>query len=321
MNRTQLLHQVRELLVKAGFYVSDICSLRPIGFDLIARRDNNLLIIKVLTNINSFPEEVASELKKLSFLLHGHPLLIGVHAGNRIIEDEVVYDRFGIQSINAESLRVNLLEGIPLHIYAAPGGYYTNIDSDKLKELRHKHNISLGSFAKSVHVSRRTVRMYEDGMNARVDVAYRIEDLLRETIIDTIDILNNSIKEKPQDSDHHSQPQPMDKYQSFQKQIFSHLKNAGYIIIPMGRCPFEAVSKDREEILLTCVQRYDQKILRKAKIVNSISKITEKRAVMITDKKGIKDNIEGTPLIIEKELRNLNDPSEILELILERLCS
>jgi putative transcriptional regulator len=322
MNRTQLLHQVRELLLKAGFYVSDICSLRPIGFDLIARRDNSLLIIKVLTNINSFPEEVALELKKLASLLNGHPLLIGIHAGNRFIEDEVVYDRFGIQAISTETLKIHLLEGIPLHIYAAPGGYYTNINSEKLKQLRNKHNISLGTFAKSVHVSRRTVRMYEEGMNARVDVAYRIEDLLKEALIETIDILSNKSKEeKDPDKDHKTQENAIEKYQHFQKEIFLILKNAGYIIIPIGRCPFEAVSKDREEILLTCVQRYDQKLPRKAKIISSISKITEKRAVMITDKKGTKDNIEGTPLIVEKELRKLNHPSEVLELILERLCS
>lgn len=322
MNRSQLLNQVRELLVKAGFYVSDIFSLRPVGFDLIARRDNTLLIIKVLTNINAFTEEVSEELKKLTSLLNGRPLLIGIHAGNRFIEDEVVYDRFGIQAINAETLRIHLLEGIPLHIYAAPGGYYARIDSEKLKEIRHKRNISLGSFAKSVHVSRRTVRMYEDGMNARVDVAYRIEDLLNESIIQTIDIMRHTSKKqatKPHSSSINASP--IDNYKQFQKQIFSILKNAGYVIIPIGRCPFEAVSKDQEELLLTCVQRYDDKIQHKAKIISSISKITEKRAVMITDKKGLKDNIEGTPLIIEKELRNLAHPSEVLELILERLCS
>ena len=76
MNRLDLVKVIREILSNAGFYVSDLYSMRPIGFDLVARRDNSLLIIKVLTNINAISEDVANELKLLSKLLKGHPLLI-----------------------------------------------------------------------------------------------------------------------------------------------------------------------------------------------------------------------------------------------------
>ena len=324
MNRIETLQQVRNILSNAGFYVSEVYSMRPIGFDLVARRDNTLLIIKVLTNINAFPEEVADELKKLAKLLQGHPLLIGIRAGSGRLEEEVVYDRFGIQTIHPETLKNHLLEGIPLRVYAAPGGFYVNLDSEKLSKLRKKQQLSLGNFARSVHVSRRTVRMYEEGMNARIDVAFRIEDLLQAPLITDIDILRHNIKKHitPEKNDpQNKKTENKHPLHGFQKEIFSLLKNSGYTIIPLGRCPFEAVSKDREKILLTCVQRYDQKILKKAKIVSSISKITEKRAVLITDKKGTKDNIEGTPLIIKKELRNMRGPEEILELILERMCS
>lgn len=323
MNRTETLQQVRDILINAGFYVSDVYSMRPIGFDLVARRDNTLLIIKVLTNINAFSEEVAIELKKLAKLLNGHPLLIGLHAGTGPIEEEVVYDRFGIQTIHPETLKNHLLEGIPLRVYAAPGGFYVNLDNEKLVKLRKQHHLSLGNFARSVHVSRRTVRMYEDGMNARVDVAFRIEDLFQDSLIHHIDILRHQLKQSSDDTkkETNKETNNQKRLQGFQNEIFSLLKDAGYTIIPMGRCPFEAVSKDREKILLTCVQRYNQKILQKARVVGSISKITEKRAVLFTDKKGTKDNIEGTPLIIKKELRNLRGPEEILELILERMCS
>jgi putative transcriptional regulator len=87
----------------------------------------------------------------------------------------------------------------------------------------------------------------------------------------------------------------------------------------MERCPFEAVSKDKKKILLTCVDRYDKKLIKKAKVVSSISNITEKHAVLITDKEVHKTNIEGTPLIIKKELKKIRDPEEILDLIIARL--
>ena len=124
MNRLELVKVIREILSNAGFYVSDLYSMRPIGFDLVARRDNSLLIIKVLTNINALSEDVASELKLLSKLLKGQPLLIGERGGTGYLEKDVVYDRFGIQTISLDTLESYLLDGTPIKIYAAPGGFY-----------------------------------------------------------------------------------------------------------------------------------------------------------------------------------------------------
>ena len=319
MQRTELFEFIRDTLSNAGYYVSDAYFIRSIGFDLVARRDNSLLIIKVLTNINAFPEEIAEELKKLAQLLGGHPLLIGLRTGAGILENGVVYDRFGIQAINPETLHGHLLEGIPLEVYAAPGGFYANIDTDKLVRIRKQQNLSRGNFARSAHVSRRMVRMYEEGMNARVDVAFRIENVLGEQIIQPIDIIygkketlmNEPISEKKISTEH---------VHPLQNEIFSLLNQLGYTIVPLGKCPFEAVSKERGKILLTCVQQYDQKIKEKAKVVTNLSKITEKRAVFFTDKKGTKNHIEGTPLIIRAELKKLKDPEDIVELIIERRC-
>jgi len=89
----------------------------------------------------------------------------------------------------------------------------------------------------------------------------------------------------------------------------------------MGRCPFEAVSVEREKILLTCVHRYDKKLQKKAEIVSSISKITEQKAVVFTDKNGTQDHIQGTPLIVREELKKINCPEDIIDLILERIGS
>ena len=295
---------------------------QKIGFDLIARRDNTLLIIKILTNINALPEEVAKELQKLSELLDGQPLLIGLRAGNGELEEEVVYDRFGIQAISPETFRLHLLEGIPLQVYAAPGGFYVNIDTEQVRKIRREKQISLGSFARSLHVSRRTIRMYEEGMNARVDVAFRMEELFDTPLVKDIQILKkHSVKNTNTNKNLFVIESKHITTKPFLDEIFTLLRKSGYTIIPMGRCPFEAVSKEREKILLTCVQRYDKKLKQKAEIVSSISKITEKRAVLITDKKGTKQNIFGTPLIIQDELRKIHDPEELLELILERISS
>ena len=136
MNRNELLEEVRQTLIKTGFYVSELCSIHPVGFDLVARRDNSLLIIKVLTNIDAIEEKLANELRTLSILLKGCPIIIGERSSLGKLEQSVVYDRFKIQSINIDTLKDHLIEGIPLEVYAAPGGLYVNLDEDKIKKLR-----------------------------------------------------------------------------------------------------------------------------------------------------------------------------------------
>jgi putative transcriptional regulator len=315
MRREELLGEVRDTLIKAGFYVSELFSIRPIGFDLVTRRDNSLLIIKVLTNIDAMSEEVAKELRTLSILLKGCPLLIGQHSGLGKLTDDVVYDRFGIQAITSETLKSNLLDGMPLEVYAAPGGLYINLDQKKIKKLRNEQNISLGSFARELKVSRRTVQMYEEGMNASIEVAIRIENSLGDNVTCPIDILKSPISRKKIKT----VPLEPEGFRKFQYEVFSILEKVGYRVIPLERAPFEAVSKDRKKILLTCVDEYNKKLLKKAQVVSSISKITERHAVLITDKDIKKTSIEGTPLIVKKELKKIRGPEEILELVLERL--
>jgi len=317
MHRTELFKNIRDVLTKAGFYVSELYSMRLTGFDVVARRDDKLLIIKVLSNIDSITEDIANEILTLSSLLKASPLLIGEKNGSGFLEDDVVYFRFGVQAITIETLKNHLLEGVPIHVFAAPGGLYVNLDQKRLKKIRVEQNISLGTFARHVNVSRRTVQMYEeDGMNARIDIAIKIEDLLKSAIATPIDIFkelesNKKITSKFSEKSYN--------IKDFQKEVFSLLQKVGYKIIPMDRCPFEALSKEKEKIILTSVHEYNHRLEKKAQIISSISKITEKHAVVFTDKKINKTNIKGTPLISKKELKKICDPEEVFELIVERI--
>jgi len=316
MDRTELLARIRETLRRAGFSVSDPYTIRLPGFDVVARRDQTLLIIKVLSNIDALAEEVAKELRTLSLLLKATPLLIGEKNGVSRLEDDVVYIRFGIQAITLSTLQNHMVEGSPVRAYAAPGGLYVNLDEEKIRRLRQEKNISLGAFARHVRVSRRTVQMYEEGMSARIDIANRIEGLFQQTVTTPIDLL----KTPPPESD------PLLSYhyehmKQLQQEVFSLLQNVGYKVFPMDCCPFEALSKEREKILLTCVQEYNKKLAEKAQVLHSISQITEKHAVVFTDKEVGTKNVAGTPVIGKKELKKTRDPEDVFALILERLLS
>ncbi|HIH28462.1 MAG TPA: transcriptional regulator [Thermoplasmata archaeon] len=318
MDRTDLLTNIREFLGDAGFSVSDPCTLRLPGFDLVARRGETLLILKVLSNIDGLSEDVAQELRAVAYLLKATPLLIGEKNGVNNLEDDVVYFRFGIQTVTTATLQNHLLEEIPVRAYAAPGGLYVNLDQEKIRRLRQEKNISLGNFARHVRVSRRTVRMYEDGMSARIDIADRIEEMFEQAVTTPIDLLKPLLMETKQLPFYKKNQGDAKELQS---EIFTLLQNIGYRVIPMDRCPFEALSKEKEKILLTCVQQYNKKLAEKAHFISSIAKITEKHAVVFTDKDIEKKNLEGTPIIGKKELRKIRDPEDVFTLILERITS
>jgi putative transcriptional regulator len=316
MDRQQLLSAIRDILGRAGFSVSDPYMIHLPGFDLVARRDDTLLILKVLTNVDGLSEEVAKELRALAYLLKATPLLIGEKNGVNPLQDDVVYFRFGIQAVTASTLLNHVLEKAPVDAYAAPGGLYVNLDKEKIRRLRQEKNISLGTFARHVHVTRRTVRMYEDGMSARIDIASRIEELFEESVSTPIDLLKPLMVENEQLPAYQK-----DHVKEFQREVFALLQDVGYKIIPMDRCPFEALSKEKEKILLTCVQEYNKKLVDRAHFMSSIAKITKRHAVVFTDKDIEKKNVEGTPIIVKKELKKIHDPEDVLALILERLTA
>src|SRR2546425_2185364 len=63
VNRERLLDEVRQVLAKTGFYLSEKTNTRGLSFDAVARRDEVLLLVKVLLNVDAFSKASAEELK------------------------------------------------------------------------------------------------------------------------------------------------------------------------------------------------------------------------------------------------------------------
>ena len=300
MERQTLINEVRETLSKSGFYVSDECS--ALSFDFVSRRDNLLLLVKVLINVDSFSKSAANELKTLSTFLEGSSIIVGKKTGSGEIEEDVIYLRHGIPIISAKTLENTLLEGIPPFVYAAPGGFYVNIDGDMIKKMREKRKISLGIMAEIAGVSRRAIQMYEVGMSAMVDAASRLEEFLGESIILPLDLFSYTSDDEETFSDeqslssHKKVSQFRDRvngksffpfneklaikgFDDFEKNVFTMLNRIGYKVVPVMKCPFNALTKDKKTLILTGIEKYDKQLIKKAGVVMNISKVTEKHSV------------------------------------------
>lgn len=285
--------------------------MRGISFDVVARRDDTLLIVKILSNVDAFSKENAEEMLTLGEALGASPLLIGERSGSGDIDESIVYSRFGVPIISLTTLSDHLIEGVPPFIFAAPGGLYVKLDSQLLKQVREERNISLGTLAEIAGVSRRTIQMYEGGMGAMIDVAIRLEEFLNQPIVTAVNPFQHCSAPKHPEKE----KAPARASDVFGQEVFEQLARMGFSIVPTTRCPFEALSKDEHILILTGLGKDDAKLKDKAMAVADISKVTERCSVIFIEKSRSKHNIGGTPIVGKDELRKIAEACILYELV------
>lgn len=301
MSSERLLQTVTSILIMAGYAVSERCGMRPRSFDLIARRNDELLVIKGVVHIDSMSEEIAHELAAIAHFLKGKPLVVGEKARDAELERGAVYLRYGIVSTSAVTLYDFFVEEVPPLVYAQPGGLYVNINGDLLRELREEQGMSLGDLASALGVSRRTISKYESGMGTTLDIAFRMEEIFDIALVEAIDPL--------------AHPNPFEEGERRQTNA-SHpeFDRIGVEYFSTRNAPFEGLAFYGDNIILTGYGPAQQ-VLRRAALIANLSDITHSRAVCVV--KGYnKQKRVGIALIIgEAELESLETGSDLIDLI------
>lgn len=310
MGRDDLINTTRAILAKAGFDVSSALTIRGICFDVVAKLDSKVLIVKVLSNVDAFSKENAGEMKTLADALGATPLVVGERSSSGDLEPGIVYSRFNISIVSNETLADLLLEDSPPFIFAAPGGLYVKLDSELLKKTREGMGMSLGTMAEIAGVSRRTIQMYEAGMGAMIDAALRIEESLGLPIIEPIDPFEfkNAEREKEQREEH----MPVDAF------AVNQLCNLGFSVKPVIRSPFEAVSSNSKALMLTSYGQDDEHLAQRALVASDIARIVDRFSILIVERKHDRDNIDATVVVSNEELKKIDAPEELTQLVASR---
>ena len=84
MQRDQVLVEITELLTSQGFETSNIYDRSC--FDMIARRELILLLLKVLINVDGFSNQQAQEIKRLARTFLASPLSVGYKSKTEPLE-------------------------------------------------------------------------------------------------------------------------------------------------------------------------------------------------------------------------------------------
>ena len=96
MSRSALVGNVTAMLEDAGFLVSERCAVRPKSFDVAARRDDDLLLVKILGNIDAFDGRTGLEMRRLGGFLDATPMVIGLRTRDEELKPGVMYLRHGV---------------------------------------------------------------------------------------------------------------------------------------------------------------------------------------------------------------------------------
>ncbi|WP_436930121.1 transcriptional regulator [Halosimplex halobium] len=314
MSRSALVGNVTAMLEDAGFVVSERCAIRPKSFDVAARRGEEVLLVKILGNIDAFDGHTGAEMRRLGKYLGATPLVIGLRTRDEELKPGVTYFRHGVPVLSPDTAMDLFVEEVPPLIYAAPGGLYVNIDSEVLEDAREDRDWSLGRLASELGVSRRTVSKYEDGMDASVEVASQLQELFDAPLTSPVEVLDGAEEvredeETPDDPEVDPEDEP----------IVAVLTRVGFDVHPTDRAPFKTVSENerREEEMLTGHSELTKTAEKRARIMSSVGRVTRTRSVYVVER-ATRESVEGTAIVEEAEMENIEEADELRDIIRER---
>jgi putative transcriptional regulator len=312
--KTDQVNRLVALLKKAGFKTSDVYNVRSTCFDVVARNGNMILLIKVLTNIDSFHEEQAFQLRLLSYTLSASVVVVGERTRKGKVEDDALYERFGIPAISYNTLEQALLNGIFPVVYAKRGGFYVHLNGEKIRQERGKGSFSLGEMAESLGVTRRTVYEYErNEMDSTLETGLKLEELLKTSVTVPFNILSWNVEFGA--AAQRSIVRPLDN--ELEESVGKVLSDLGLKVLWSRGTPFDAITytQEKSDVVVTGVgHAAERKVQSRIEAVGGFSSIVRSLAMFVLDRPR-SSVVKGVPVVSKDELESMDDASELLEAI------
>ncbi len=312
--RNQLIENVCAQLEDAGFDLSSSCDVRPSCFDLVARRGDQLVLIKILNNVDALTKEDAHALQMVAQFFNAVPLVIGTKTRRGTLEPEAVYKRYGVPTISPVSLQKLIAERNLPKEYVQRGGKFVAIDGSKLREIRVDRNLTQQELADCVHVSARAILAYErDEMDVSSEVAEKLERVLETDLIIPVDILRERAQTKL------NQGTIGVSVSDLERRVNEFFERLGMSVLWTDRAPFHVAAKEEGPPLMSGVGSLRSWALKKrVEIIKSVSKVTEANAVLIVEEGKSEECISDVPVIRQLELDDIEKPRELKRIIAER---
>ena len=299
------------LLKEAGFAVSQACCSRPSCFDFVARKNENLLFVKIQHDVDNFSATDSADLKNISNSFSAaSSLLISKNTRERPLEDDTVYSRYAIPALTLKTFENILIQRSHPLIQAGPGGYYVEIDGTAIKRKRQDLGLSVGEMAKLVGVSRRTLYGYERGMaKASVSVAYKLIQALGIPVAKPMNIFEKL--EAKRECFFLSTARRVLTENKFLMRIFR--KSEHCKITMVKKAPFDFVitaPEEKTKIIGGVASNRERDLNRRVDEILSVSNVVQARPIMIAGKEKVSN--KEIPCISSDELSRFKNADDLV---------
>jgi len=285
--KPSLIEKISIYLLKKGFTIK---ILKRTCFDIVARRETQILLIKILEDANSISKEYADQMLNISSYINGSSLIVAEKAGQKL-QDNVVYMRFNIYTLNLNSFKGCIENKFPF-IVKTQAGLTAHILGNKLREIRESEGLSLSEIARKVGVSKRMVQKYESGQSeVTVNKALRIYDIFGHKVFNKIDVFSE-VKGQTQDK---------------KSDITKKYSDLGFRASETKKVPFDVVAKKEKEIILTEIGDKTRPELK------SLSRLIDADRLAIFNKKKPKD----MPALTKEEFLEFEKAKELIKFLKE----
>lgn len=295
-----LVGKVVTSLEKGGYKV-----LKTEGnFDIMTKRDDKIILIKVLMNIDALKEDQAMSLRSVAYFMNCHAVVVCTKNNRETLDDDMVYSRFDIPVMTPKLFEAIMIQDDMTAIEAPKGRHTMEIDTDLLRNKRKEMGFTLESLAEKIGVSKKAVYEIE---SSRVRPT-------KETVEKLEDILSTDIKKPYKIKD--APATYLKPRNELQESVGREFTRMGIDNSPIYSAPFENVGKEKFSIITSISQNVD-KLKKRAINIRNISDFFSSKAVVVT-KKSRQESVHGVPIVLESDLPDIQTSKELKKVIEEK---
>ncbi len=303
------LKAIEVTLKEAGFTVSQRCCSRPSCFDFAARKNENLVLIKVESDVDSFSHNDSIELNTISKCMSAASLLIAEKTREKPLEDDTVYSRYNVSAITSKTFENIVIQMVNPLIQAGPGGYYVEIDCDAVKRRRQELGLSVGKMAEMIGISRRTLYGYERGMaKASVAAAYNLIWTLGIPIAKPVNVFEESRSQRKCIFEKAKHVIARHRFIQTLLKKLAHCR-----ITTVKRAPFDFVINVPEEkmrIIGGVANNRERELDIRVDEILSVSKVVKAHPILVTEKQEFSN--KNIPCITSEKFSKIKDPDDLI---------
>jgi len=297
-------------------------------FDLLVKKENTILLVKVFSNIDNLNENVINGIKSMSTLLQSKPVLIGIKNRYQKLEIDTIYVRNELPFITYDTFEKIINQNAYPYVLARRGGGIIYLDGALMKDLREQKGMTRKELSEKLEVTKRTVCSYENNsMHPSQQIADRILEILNDpnrSIFKNINVFEWHVKFNIE-KEHSFEGQDLDPFQSHLQDVINDIGIDTHWY-KKGLAPFELSihSKHFSPDLKTDNDFYplfskisgDKNELSFQYFIHMFTKLFQKKGIFIVDNDfKVSDFFKQVPVLKIRTIEELDSEDEFIELV------